>query len=211
VRDVCRSEPTFRRRLLIAATFFSGLFAADLFLFGTLARRDLSHRMIDEAFHNSLRALENRPPPPILGPDEEEPPPSAERCPPGEALTPARASPCVAAVPTPAPNPGIFRSVDQHWQRIVTDVRGRVVWRGAGQGSTRPVAEGGAGALPGHGTVVENWEIDGQPQDVIALHREADPDSGGVREVGIPHSDIERELDRLERNLQMKLNAASRD
>ena len=62
LREVARSEPTFRRRLLFASILFISLFVADLFVIGHLAFSDLSHRVIDQALRASLRTLETRHP-----------------------------------------------------------------------------------------------------------------------------------------------------
>ncbi len=223
MREVCRSEPTFRRRLLFASTLFITLFLADLFLFGNLAFRDLSHRVIDEAFGASLRTLEaaRAPLPAIAEPEEAEPsvPAPTEVCPPADALTSAHPRSCITARPEEAPAPRIFRSMNYRWQRIVTDLKGQVIWRGFGEGtrveSAGPSSAGSSSAagppgpsaalIPGHGEVGEQWDVGDQRKDVIALHRPPDPEGGEVPEIGIPRDQIEQRIDRLQRDLQMKL------
>ncbi|HKN47081.1 MAG TPA: hypothetical protein VJ144_03830, partial [Candidatus Polarisedimenticolia bacterium] len=93
MREVCRSEPTFRRRLVFALGFFLALLVADLFVVGNLAFVDLSHRVIDQAFKASLADLEPRGPAPAIQGSEAagpEVPLPTEDCPPGVPLTPAQ-------------------------------------------------------------------------------------------------------------------------
>jgi len=209
VREVCRSEPTFRKRLLVSSALFIALFLADLFLFANLAFRDLSHRVIDEAFRASLEALGARAPlPPMVAADEPEPEPPlpTEACPPGDRQTPATGRPCITARPLETPGPVIFRSMDYRWQRIVTDTRGRVLWRGFVEGRRADLGRSPAPTLrPGYGEVGEEWEVGGRRQSVIALHRPADGGAGEVREIGIPKEQIDQELQQLQSSLQTKL------
>ncbi len=209
MREVCRSEPTFRRRLLFASALFTGLFLADLFLIGDLAFRDLSHRVIDQAFRASFTSLES-PTPPQAGMEEAEPasPAPTELCPPGELLTPARIRSCTTARPAETPaGPRVFSTRVMRVQ-IATDMQGRVLWRGfsntaAGSGQTI------ASLRPEHGEVPEQWDVGDRPRDVIALRQAPGAPDGQVHEVGIPTDLIEGELKELQRDLQMKLWAGA--
>ncbi len=210
MREVCRSEPTFRRGLLFASSFFITLFLADLFLFGDLAFRDLSHRVIDQAFGSSLRALELQLPSTLV--DEQEGPEGApiqtEDCPQADPQTPARPRACPRAPRRDSLGPHVFRSLNDRLQRIVTDLEGRVLWRGIEQGSgTEPVGVSAEAApLPvGHGAVHEQWDVGDQRRDVIALRRPGEPEEADAREIGIPRDLIVRDLERLKADLQMKL------
>jgi signal transduction histidine kinase len=207
-RVSCRSEPTYRRRLFFASALFIGLFVSDLYLIADLSFRDLSHRVIDQAFDVSLQALEVPPPasagspldlvPPHLGP--------VESCPPGDPQSTASVAPCAPSRPAPPLTPRVFRSMTSRWQRVVTDTRGRVLWRGTGQtshvqisGTSQPPL------LPEHGEVQEEWEVGDRMQPVIALRQASPPGSSEIREVGIPRELIDQELQQLQRDLQTKL------
>jgi two-component system sensor histidine kinase HydH len=205
VREVCRSQPTFRRRLLLASLLFTGLFVADLFLISDLAFRDLSHEVIDQAFGASLRSLEAQGVP-VSTTDEVEPEPPAEPCVSSEDQTPVTIRPCRGAQARPTPEVSIFRSLNERWERVVTDLKGQVLWRGVGRGKAVQVSGGTAvQAMPGHGEVPEQWEIGQERRDVIALHRSSDAPGGEVKEVAIPNALIDQELDQLRHRLQMKL------
>ncbi len=208
MREVCRSQPTFRSRLLFASLLFTGLFVADLFLFGNLAFRDLSHRVIDEAFGASLRALEAQGVPSFAGEEAELPPaPAVEPCLSGEDQTPVAIEPCRGGRASPTPGLSIFRTLNQRWVRVATDLQGKVLWRGGGHGSAVQVSGGASpDVIPGHGEVPEEWDMGQERRDVIALHRPPDAVGGEVQEVvGIPNALIDQELDQLRRRLQIKL------
>jgi two-component system sensor histidine kinase HydH len=209
VREVCRSEPTFGRRLLFASAFFSALLVADLFVVGNLAFVDLSHRVIDRAFQASLAALEPHGPSPALswGNDAaaEDGLPT-ESCPPGVALTPSQIRACVTARPEETPGPRIFSAINSQWQRVVIDLQGKILRRSVGHAGMTVSAEPSAPPImAGHGEVPERWEfVDGR-QDVIAIHRQGDEGPGAIGEVGIPRALIEQELQQLRGDLEMKL------
>ena len=209
MREVCRSEPTFRRRLVFALAFFVALLVADLFVVGNLAFVDLSHRVIDQAFKASLAALEPRAPAPALpgletaGPEAPLP---TEDCPPGVPLTPAQIQSCVSVRPQETPGPRVFSALSTQWQRIVVDLEGRILRRGAGHsGVVVSTGSSPPRVMPGHSEVSEHWDFGNADEDVIALHRSAEEGGGTVREVGIPKEMIEQELGQLQQALQLKL------
>lgn len=207
MREVCRSEPTFRRRLLFALALFTGLFLADLFLIGDLAFRDLSHRVIDQAFRASLESLAiPSPSAHQAGMEEAEPAGSAptELCPPGELLSMAQTRSCIRARPAETPaGPRVFSTRVMRVQ-IATDTHGRVLWRGFSE-TTRGSGQTIASLRPEHGEVPERWDVGDQPRDVIAMRQPPAGPGGAVREVGIPTDLIEGELKELQRDLQLKL------
>src|SRR5207245_10407257 len=127
-------KPTFRRHLLFASILFITLFVADLFVVGHLAFRDLGHRVIDQALRASLRILENRSAMPVLpdGNEAESVPPPAEPCPPGDPESRDLVQPCIALPADRSPAPRIFRALRYRWQRVITDLQGRVLWVGFG-------------------------------------------------------------------------------
>ena len=210
MREVCRSKPTFRRGLLFAWVLFIGLFLADLFLVAHLAFSDLSHRVIDEAIRASLDAL--RPavlaaPDPILldaGPIEAV---SAEPCPiKGPPQSTDRFAPCDPPAPRPDPGPSIFRALTTRLERVVTDTRGQVLWRGIEQRFGLQVDSAPAAALvEGHSEVREEWDVGNRRQGVIAVRQAAPPGSQQIREVGIPVELIDQQVALLQRDLQKKL------
>ncbi|HXH29128.1 MAG TPA: ATP-binding protein, partial [Candidatus Polarisedimenticolia bacterium] len=207
-RVSCRSEPTYRRRLFFATALFIGLFVADLYLIADLAFRDLSHRVIDQAFDASLQALEVPPPAPLGSPLDLVPPRPGpvENCPPSDPQSPATIVPCPSTRPAAPLTPQVFRSMTYRWQRVVTDTQGRILWRGAGQAS-RVQASGSLQPplLPQHGEVQEEWEFGNRLQPVIALRQPSPAGSSDIREVGIPRELIDQELQQLQRDLQTKL------
>ncbi len=209
MREVARSQPAFRRRLLFALVLFTVLFVSDLFLIGHLAFRDLGHRVIDRAFQTSLRALETQipsPPGPTAEDDEPVPASQVEPCPPGDLQTPALAGPCHSSPSQAEPGPEVFRTLAFRWQRVVTDLRGRVLWRGFGQADRFEVGPAPRPrAAPLHSEVPEEWDLGESRQQVVALHQPVAPGSNVFKEVGIPRDLIDQELARLQKSLQMKL------
>jgi signal transduction histidine kinase len=207
VREVARSEPQFRRRLLYASILFISLFVADLFMIGLLAFRDLSHAVIDRAFKASLEALETQSPSPIdTGPDDAGPVRlhRVEDCPPGGPQTPAWSESCRQTPARPDPFLDIFGTYSYRWQRVVTDTRGRVLWRGFGQGS-RLEAGPQVTRAPWHPEARGEWEIGDRRQEIIAVRQPAGPAGDEIREVGIPRELIDQELAQLQKDLQTKL------
>jgi len=207
LRQVARSQPTFRRRLLFASSLFILLFVADLAVIGDLAFRDLSHRVIDEAFSASLRALESVPPPPSLADPavEPAPPPRSEDCPAGPPLSTDTGPPCRGTPPRPGPGAGIFGRMTYHWQRVVTDTRGRVIWRGFGEASRVEPGPGAAAPAPWHPSSGGEWDLGETRTEVIAVRQPAGPGGQVVREVGIPRAMIDAELAELRTSLMTKL------
>lgn len=208
MREVARSEPTFRRRLLFASVLFTFLFVADLFIFGHLAFSDLGHRVIDRALRASLWTLETRHAGPTLSDADEADagPPPTEPCPPGDPQSPALVRPCLTKPPEPRAAPRVFRSLSYRLQRVVTDMKGQVLWVGFEAGEQRDMAgPPGVAPLPGHPEVAEEWQVGGRPQKVIAVRRANEPGAAGVREVGVPSELIEKEIGELRHDLQVKL------
>lgn len=207
MREVARSQPTFRRRLLFASSLFILLFLADLYVIGDLAFRDLSHRVIDEAFSASLRALETLPPPaPPVDPGElPAPPPQFEECPPVAPESREQRAPCRVPPARPGPEVGIFRRLTYRWQRVVVDTRGRVIWRGFGEGTRVSAEPSPAAPAPWHPAAGGEWEIGDSRKEMIAIRQPAGPGGDQVREVGIPREMIDQELDGLRTSLMTKL------
>ncbi len=206
MREVARSKPTFRGQLLFASILFIALFLADLLVVGHLAFRDLSLRVFDQALQASLRILENRSIAPIPSEADDGELSPAEPCPPGvpesrEAVQPCRSQPAASGAA-----PRIFRALSYRWQRVITDLQGRVLWVGFGEEEHRVVA--GApdlSTLPGHSEVSEEWQVGGQPRKVIAIGHPSDPNATNVREVGVESELIEKEIRDLRHDLQVKL------
>ncbi len=208
MREVARSKPTFRRQLLFASILFITLFVADLFVVGHLAFRDLGHRVIDQALKAALRILDNRSAAPLLpdGDAAETTPLAAEPCPPGDPESRALVQPCLAQPADQSAAPRIFRALRYRWQRVITDLQGRVLWVGFGEEEHRSAS--GApdlSTLPGHSAVSEEWQVGGQPRRVIALGHPGDPNATNVREVGVESDLIEKEIRQLRHDLQVKL------
>jgi signal transduction histidine kinase len=205
--EVARSRPTFKRRLLFASALFTGLFVSDLFMVGHLAFRDLSHRVIDEAFTASLRSLEVPLPlafPPEAG-EEIGAPVFPECAPPGEPQSFPAGAPCRSAPPLPDPGANIFRKLTYRWERIVFDLEGRPIWRESGRRSRVDGELPAPAPRPWHPGDRDTWEVGGEPRAVIAMRQQAGPGGDLVREVGIPAELIDRELAELQRDLQRKL------
>ena len=206
MREVARSKPTFRRRLLFASILFISLLVTDLFVIGHLAFTDLSHRVIDQALRASLKALETRYPGTVL-PDADQiepPPPPSEPCPPGEPQSTSLVT-CPAKPPVPDAGPRIFRGVRYHWQRILTRPDGSVMRIDIEEAEHRVTGTAPVSPLPGHPAVAEEWQVGGKPQKVIALGHPGDQNVANVREVGVPSELIEDEIAQLRHDLQMKL------
>jgi signal transduction histidine kinase len=206
VREVARSEPQFRRRLLYAWILFFFLFVADLFMVGQLAFRDLSHTMIDRAFKASLEALETQTPAPtVADPDDSAPaaPLRVEDCPPGNPQTPAWSDSCRQAPARRDPFLDVFGTI-YRWQRVVTDTQGRVLWRGFGQGSRLEAIPRASGPA-WHPEARGEWEVGNRRQEIIAVRQPAGPSGDEIREIGIPRELIDRELAQLQKDLQTKL------
>src|SRR5206468_11576499 len=109
LRDVARSEPTFRRRLLFASILFISLLVADLMVIGHLAFTDLSYGVIDHALRASLKSLETRYAGALV-PDadqSEPPPPPVEPCPAGEPQSMSLVRPCPARTPSQSLEPRV--------------------------------------------------------------------------------------------------------
>ena len=207
MRDVARSEPTFRRRLLFASILFVLLLVADLVVIGHLAFTDLSHRVIDRALRASLGALEMRHPGSLL-PDEEQvepPPPPAEPCPPGEPQSTSQTQPCPAKPPDPNPAPRVFHEVRNRWQRILARPDGSVLRVDIEEGEHLIAGTASISPVPGYPAVAEEWQVGGKPQKVIVMGHPRDPILDNVREVGVPSDMIEDEIRQLRHDLQMKL------
>jgi len=206
LREVARSEPTFRRRLLFASILFISLFVADLFVIGHLAFSDLSHRVIDQALRASLRTLETHHTggPDLIDVDDAEPL-QAEPCPPGEPQSSPRSRPCLSPPPSATPGPRIFQRFRYRWQRILARPDGRVLRVDIEEGEHRRTDAAPMEALPGHPEVAEEWQVAGRPEKVIALGHPSDPNAMNVREVGVPSDLIEQEIRQLRHDLQVKL------
>lgn len=205
----CKSKPTFRRRLFYASALFITLFLADIYIVAQLAFKDLSHRAIDEALVNSLAALEYRIPEISGGITEDSmiPPISIEECPPGDPQSPVSYYPCLPKQVSTTQESGIFRMQTVHRHRVVTDMRGRVLWRGYMKASRLEVAAPSASPVfrPGHSEVREEWEIGGRRQPVVAIRQPVEPGSNVIREIGIPQDQIDREIEALTSSLRMKV------
>ena len=208
MRDVARSEPTFRRRLLFASILFISLLVADLVVIGHLAFTDLSYRVIDRALMASLKGLETRLPGALV-PDADQievPPPPAEPCPPGgEPQSTSIDRPCPAKPPDASPVPRIFQGVRYRWQRILTRPDGSVMRVDIEEGEHRIADATPVSPLPGRGAFAEEWQVGGKPQRVIALGHPTDPGVTNVREIGVPSEMIDDEIAQLRHDLQMKL------
>ena len=204
MREVCRSRPAHGTQLLFASLLFLGLFVADLYVVANLALGDLSQKVIDEAFRDSLSTLR-----PVPGPldalegGEAPAPMPAETCPVGDPISTDGVAPCL---PAARRGGGVFRSLTVKFERALVDMRGKVLWRDSWQGSLLDSRDKPAARLqPGESRVRESWQVAGQPKSVIALRQPARPGSNEIREVGIPEELIDQELQILRTNLQRKL------
>ena len=114
--------------------------------------------------------------------------------------------PCRSQPAATAAAPRIFRALRYRWQRVITDLQGRVLWVGFGEEEHRSVAgTPDLSTLPGHSEVSEEWQVGGQPKKVIAIGHPSDPNATNVREVGVESELIEREIRDLRHDLQVKL------
>ncbi len=206
---VCRSKPMYHSRLLFASMLFSGLFLGNIFIVAHLASRDLSHRVIDQALRRSLSMLEAVSLPPGEPGAEEAaalPPMPVEACPPGDPVTTEQGYSCAPKRLQGPFEPRVFRSLMVTWHRIVTDTKGRVLWRGFGKESRLEASNTPrAPVLPGHQEVREEWQVGNRTEQVIALRQTGGPGSAEVREIGIPQELIAQEVSLLEKDLQRKL------
>jgi signal transduction histidine kinase len=207
LREVARSQPTFRRQLLFASILFTSLFVADLFVIGHLAFSDLSQGVIDRALRASLKSLETRNTGPIVeDADPSEPPPMpAEPCPPGDPQSTALTPSCPAPPPAPAAGPRVFQRLHHHWQTILARPDGSVLRINMEEGEHRVAESAPISPLPGRSGTAEEWQVGGKPQKVIAVGHPSDPNAVNVREVGVPSDLIEDEIRRLRHDLQLKL------
>jgi signal transduction histidine kinase len=209
VREVCRSQPTFRKRLLFASVLFAGLFVADLFVVAPLAWSDLSHRVIDEGIRESLHAVQSlyRRPASEGLPSIPVPATPAEPCPLADALSVDQVIPCPTAHP-PRERPSIpkvFATSTIQVHRMLVGGDGRLIWREFTRISAGEVNREGRALMPGHSEVRDEWMVDSRPQPVIAFRAPADPESGQITEIAFPASVLDERVVELERSLQMKL------
>jgi len=206
VRQVVRSQPTYRRQLLFASTLFTVLFVADLLVVGDLAFRDLGHQVIDEAFRASLQALEVDPLPVVPGPEETglSLPRPIEDCPAADPQSPVLPEPCRHPLRDQDPSPPVFRSAGTPVERVITDARGNIRRRWIGEAAP----PGATGARPGtvswHPGEGSTWTVGDRSMEVIAVAQAA-PGRGALREVGIPREEIEKDLAQIRRDLTLKV------
>lgn len=209
MQEVCRSKPSFRRRLLFASVTFIFLLLADILVVAYLADRDLSQQVIQEAFRASLSAV--RPmPAPLDGDDlQQGSTSSAQGVVPG---LPSDLQSTGEGITNPQPRkrppsiPKVFSSSRVRRQRVMTDPRGRVLWRGYQEG--RSPREGSPRSLDRTTVprpVREEWTVRDRPQRVITTDPPVATAPGEITEVGISEELLERELDQLERSLKTKL------
>jgi signal transduction histidine kinase len=198
VREVARSEPTFRRGLLFASILFVALFVADLIVIGHLAFSDLSRQVIGEAFRASLALLDVQDTSPIL-PAPDVPYISAtEPCPPLSPQTREVAGrPCATTPPSAPQGPRLFPKVSAR-MGVLVDPNRQVLWRGV-------MREHAPAVPPAHPDVREEWDTGLARRRVIALHGRSDGGIEASPEVGIPTEVIDQEVATLRRDLQMKL------
>ena len=207
MRDVARSEPTFRRRLLFASILFISLLVADLMVIGHLAFTDLSYGVIDHALRASLKSLETRYAGALV-PDadqSEPPPPPVEPCPAGEPQSMSLVRPCPARTPSQSLEPRVFHDVQFRWQRILARPDGTVMRVDIEQGEHQMSGALSVPPLAGHRASEEEWQVGGKPQKVIALGHPTDPTVANAREVGVPSDMIDDEIRQLRHDLQLKL------
>ena len=208
MREVCRSRPSYGKRLLFASTLFTGLFAADVLVVAQLAFRSLGAQVVDRAFGDSFGALEPRPVPvaPLLASDAPPGAPTGAECIVGAPLSREEAAPCRTDASAGAHPATFFRTLTVQWVRTLTDIRGRILWRDVWQG----LLPGDEGQVerhfePGHERIREVWTVNGQAEPVLVLRQPQGTDPNVVREIGIPEEQIERELQALRSDLQRKI------
>ena len=206
--DVCRSQPTFRRRLLFASILFTGLFLADLFVVARLAWTDLGHRVIDEGIRESLavvQSLYQRPADDgILATPA--PPVPVEPCPLADALSVDQVIPCPTAHPPGGTIPRVFSTPTVEVHRMLIGSDGRLMWRGYTRLSIDDLHQDQDRVLmPGHSEVRDEWIVNSRPQPVIAFRQPADADDGRITEIAFPANVLDERVAELKKNLQMKL------
>lgn len=207
--EVCRSQPTFRRRLLFASFLFTGLFLADLFVVARLAWTDLGHRVIDEGIRESLdvvQSLYRRP----AGDDLQDVPVPvvpAEPCPLADALSVDQVIPCPPAHPSDATAiPRVFSTPTVEVHRMLIGSDGRLMWRGYTQLSIDDVArDRGRTVMPDHSEMRDEWLVDNRPQPVIAFRQPVGVDDAQITEIAFPANVLDERVAELRKNLQMKL------
>jgi hypothetical protein len=209
VPEVCRSQPTFRRRLLFASFLFTGLFLADLFVVARLAWTDLGHRVIDEGIRESLdvvQSLYRRPAGDDL-PDVPVPVVPAEPCPLADALSVDQVIPCPTAHPSDATAiPRVFSTPTVEVHRMLIGSDGRLMWRGYTQLSIDDVArDRGRTVMPDHSEMRDEWLVDNRPQPVIAFRQPVGVDDAQITEIAFPANVLDERVVALRKNLQMKL------
>ncbi len=197
MREVARSEPTFRRGLLFASILFVTLFVADLIVIGHLAFSDLSRQVISEAFRASLALLDVRDVTPILPAPDVPYIGATEPCPPLSPQTRDAAGPCVTTAAPAPPGPRLFPKVNAR-VGVLVDPSKQVLWRGV-------VREHAPAIPPAHPDVQEEWDTGQSRRRVIALHGGSGNGIEASPEVGIPTEVIDREVAALRRDLQLKL------
>jgi signal transduction histidine kinase len=184
------------------------LFLADAYLVADLSFRDLSHKVINEAFRTSLASLQiDLPIPETVGGDTLAIPPiPAESCPPRDPMSSARYTPCLPTKPTPAQRTDFFRLHTYRLDRVMINKHGEILRRWRMRASRLDVGEPSSPSLrPGPDPVSEEWQIGDRRQRVVALRQPAAPGSDVIQEIGIPQEQIDQEVTALQRKLQMKL------
>jgi signal transduction histidine kinase len=208
VPELCRSQPTFRRRLLFASILFTGLFLVDLFVVARLAWTDLGHRVIDEGIRESLHAVQSLYRRPAGGDIPEAPAPvvPVEPCPLADALSVEQVIPCPTAHPPGTAIPKVFSTPTVEVHRMLIGSDGRLMWRGYSRISTDAAIGGRDRTLmPGHSEVRDEWLIDSRPQPVIAFRQPAGSNDAQITEIAFPANVLEERVAELEKSLQMKL------
>jgi signal transduction histidine kinase len=181
---------------------------ADAYLVADLSFRDLSNKVIDEAFRDSLAALEIELPPPAAdgGDALAVPPIPTESCPQGDPMSSATYTPCLPTKSPSSKNPDLFRLHTYRVDRVMVNRQGQILRRWSLRASRLDEREPSRPTLrPGHGEVTEEWQIGDQRQRMVTLRQPAAPGSDVIQEIGIPQEQIDQEVAALERKLQMKL------
>jgi signal transduction histidine kinase len=206
VQELCRSQPTFRRRLLFASVLFTALFLADLFVVARLASTDLGHRVIDEGMRESLAAVQAlyRREAADGVPEAPAPPVPVEPCPLAHGLSVDQVVPCPAAGPAAGAMPKVFSTPTVEVHRMLVGSDGRLIWRGYARLDVEDL-RGGRPVIPGHSEVRDEWMIDRRPQPVIAFRQAAGEPGGSITEIAFPASVLDERVASLERSLQTKL------
>ncbi len=207
MRQVVRSQPTYRRQLLYASALFIVLFVADLLVVGDLAFRDLSHQVIDEAFRASLQALEVGPLPVV--PDSEVEglslPRPIEDCPAAAPQSSALSEPCRHPPRDAVVTPPLFGPVGDRVERVITDARGNIRKRWFGEDPSPGGDSARAGTVSWHPGEGGTWTVGDRSMEMIALAQAVPSGPRTVREVGIPREEIERDLAKIRRDLTLKV------